>query len=83
MAAPASSLEANVGVDGKPTNARHRLNMFEEELLLSDKEKMRQRLLTDKEAMKSVIKTLTPMDLFILFDEDDSGLIDFQEFRKM
>jgi Ca2+-binding EF-hand superfamily protein len=26
---------------------------------------------------------MTPMDLFVLFDEDDSGLISFQEYRKM
>lgn len=29
------------------------------------------------------IKLMTPMDLFVLFDEDDSGLISFQEYRKM
>ena len=26
---------------------------------------------------------MTPIDLFILFDEDDSGLISFEEYRKM
>jgi Ca2+-binding EF-hand superfamily protein len=26
---------------------------------------------------------MTPIDIFILFDEDDSGLISFDEFRKM
>ncbi len=26
---------------------------------------------------------MTPIDIFILFDEDDSGLISFEEFRKM
>ena len=76
-------VEANIGLDGKPSNVRMRRNVFEEEAYISEKEIMRQKLLSDQEGMKSFIKTMTPQDIFILFDEDDSGLISFMEFRKM
>jgi Ca2+-binding EF-hand superfamily protein len=33
--------------------------------------------------MVELIKAMTPVDVFQLFDEDDSGLISFEEFRKM
>lgn len=97
-------MEANTGVDGSATNVRMRTNMFEEEQMLTDKEKMRKKLTTDKDAMKDAIKAMTPgknykslkglvcfilalyfiaEDVFILFDQDDSGLICFDEFRQM
>lgn len=76
-------MQTNVGTDGNPTNVRQRMNMFEEEEVLSEKEKMRQQLANDKEGMKIAIKNMTPEEIFILFDEDESGLIDFEEFRKM
>lgn len=71
-----------IGIDGKPTNNRHR-NMFEEEVILTEKQKLRNQLVDNKDKMKQIIKQMTPTDIFVLFDEDDSGLIDFQEFRKM
>ena len=42
-------METKVGYDGVATNARLRQNMFEEEQVLSEKEKMRLRLVTDKD----------------------------------
>eukprot|EP01036_Dinobryon_divergens_P023212 gene23212-31534_t len=74
--------EKVIGVDGKPTNARHR-NLFAEEVVVTEKERMRKELLTNKNEMMEVIKTMTPTDIFMLFDEDDSGLISFEEFRKL
>ena len=58
-------------------------NKFADEVVLSEKEIMRNKLLTNREEMKEQIKEMTALDIFILFDEDDSGLIDFEEFRKM
>jgi Ca2+-binding EF-hand superfamily protein len=73
-----------VGLDGQPTNKRFLPNMFEEEIILTDKQRMRKQLLDDNtDKMKEKIKNMTPIELFVLFDEDDSGLISFQEFRKM
>lgn len=74
--------DVQLGVDGKPTNQRHR-NMFEEEIVLTDKQKMRNAMLEDRDKVKDALKKMTPIDIFILFDEDDSGLISFEEFRKM
>jgi hypothetical protein len=69
-------------IDGQPKNNRFR-NMFEEELVLTEKQKLRRELVDNKDKMKEKIKTMTPIDIFILFDEDDSGLISFEEFRKI
>jgi hypothetical protein len=79
----ASKVQTNIGLDGKPTNIRMRQNVFEEENYISEKEKLRERMLSDADGMKAYIKTMTPTDIFILFDEDDSGLISYLEFRKM
>lgn len=74
--------DVQIGPDGKPTNNRFR-NMFAEEVIVTEKQKMRNELITNKAKMKDTLKTMTPTDIFILFDEDDSGLISFEEFRKM
>lgn len=74
--------EVAVGIDGKPTNQRFR-NMFEAEVVLTEKQKMRQKMLEDAEQVKDAIKHMSASDIFALFDEDDSGLISFEEFRKM
>lgn len=58
-------------------------NMFEDEVILTDKQKMRIELTENKGKMKKLLKTMTPTDIFQLFDEDDSGLISYEEFRKM
>ena len=71
-----------VGVDGKPTNKRFQ-NMFADEVILTEKQKMRNSLLEDRDKMKETLKTMTAVDIFLLFDEDDSGLISFAEFRKL
>lgn len=71
-----------VDIEGKPTNKRFH-NMFEEEAIVTDKMKMRKELISNQEKMKDIIKTMTPIDIFVLFDEDDSGLISYEEFRKM
>ena len=73
---------AVVDVEGKPLNKRFQ-NMFEEEIIVTDKQKMRRDLVNNQDKMKEIIKTMTPIDIFVLFDEDDSGLISFAEFRKM
>lgn len=70
-------------VDGKPKNSRFRTNMFEEEVVLTEKQKLRKEMLEHKARVKEEIKRMTHFDLFALFDEDDSGLISFEEFRKM
>lgn len=71
-----------LGVDGKPKNKAF-TNMFQEEIILTEKQKLRIDLVQNKSKMKKIIKSMTPSDLFTLFDEDDSGLISFEEFRKM
>jgi Ca2+-binding EF-hand superfamily protein len=71
-----------VAVDGKPTNRRFQ-NMFEEEIILTEKQKLRKEMLENKDKMKEKLKTMTAIDIFLLFDEDDSGLISFEEFRKL
>jgi Ca2+-binding EF-hand superfamily protein len=76
------STKAVVDIEGKPTNKRFH-NMFEEEAIVTDKMKMRKELISNQEKMKDIIKTMTPIDIFVLFDEDDSGLISYEEFRKM
>lgn len=58
-------------------------NRFKEEVILTEKQKMRIDLVENAEKMKKILKKMTPIDIFILFDEDDSGLISFAEFRKM
>ena len=50
---------------------------------MTEKDKLRRDLKNNAADIKEKIKLMTPVDLFILFDEDDSGLIDFQEYRKM
>lgn len=72
-----------LGVDGKPINKRFQQNMFELEDVVTEKQKMRNDLIDNREKMKEVIKNMTPIELFILFDEDDSGLISFPEFKNM
>lgn len=57
--------------------------MFESEVVLTEKQKMRKVMIEDKDKVKEAIKHMTPSDIFALFDEDDSGLISFEEFRKM
>lgn len=37
----------------------------------------------DEPKVKAILKTMTPEDVFILFDTDGSGLINFDEFRYM
>ena len=71
-----------LGVDGKPVNKAF-TNMFEDEVVLTEKQKMRMELTENKGKMKKLLKTMTPTDIFLLFDEDDSGLISYEEFRKM
>lgn len=57
--------------------------MFEEEIILTEKQKLRNQMIENKDKMKEMLKTMTPIDIFILFDEDDSGLISFEEFKKL
>ena len=73
----------NQAMTGQASNIRHRGNMFAEETQLTEKDKLRRDLKNNAADIKEKIKLMTPVDLFILFDEDDSGLIDFQEYRKM
>ena len=82
MSAKPAGDEVVVGIDGKPTNKRFQ-NMFQEEVILTEKQKMRNALLENKDKMKEVLKTMSAIEIFVLFDEDDSGLISFEEFRKL
>lgn len=76
------STKVSVDVDGKPKNSRY-INMFEDEVVLTEKQKLRRALIEDRDLMKEKVRHMTPTDIFTLFDEDDSGLISFQEFRKI
>ena len=76
------STKVAVEVDGKPKNNRH-INMFEDEVVLTEKQKLRRALTEDKDSMKEKVRHMTPTDIFTLFDEDDSGLVSFEEFRKI
>ena len=78
-----SSEKANVGADGQITNHRDRGNMFEDAVVLTEKQKMRKKMEEDKVAMKEMLKQMSPIDIFVLFDDDESGYIDFDEFRRM
>ena len=78
----ASKNDIESDMDGKQKN-KAATNMFKEEVILTEKQKLRIDLVENKAKMKKIIKTMTPSDLFTLFDEDDSGLISFEEFRKM
>ncbi len=82
MSAKPAGDEVVVGIDGKPTNKRFQ-NMFQEEIIYTEKQKMRMELLANKDKMKEVLKTMSATEIFVLFDEDDSGLISFEEFRKL
>ena len=77
------SEQPNVGMDGQTTNVRDRGNMFEDEVVLTEKQILRKKMDEDRVAMKEMLKQMTPIDIFVLFDDDDSGLIDFEEFRRM
>eukprot|EP01031_Cornospumella_fuschlensis_P039000 gene39000-47442_t len=79
----AASEKVVLDVDGKPKNQRFRNNVFQEEVVLTEKQKLRKELTEHKNRVKEKIKHMTPYDIFALFDEDDSGLISFEEFRKM
>lgn len=50
---------------------------------MDEKQRMRKQLEQNKDAMREQLKNMTAHELFALFDEDDSGLISFEEFRKM
>ena len=78
-----SSEKANVGADGQITNQRDRGNMFEDAVVLTEKQKMRKKMEEDKVAMKEMLKQMSPIDIFVLFDDDESGFIDFDEFRRL
>ena len=58
-----------VAADGKATSTIQ----FEEEVIVTDKQRMRKQLITNKDDMIEEIKMMTPIDIFVLFDEDDSG----------
>ena len=53
------------------------------EEVLTEKQAMRNMMLTNREAVKEELKAMSPFEIFALFDEDDSGLIDFEEFKRM
>ena len=53
------------------------------EVVLSEKQKLLQEIDLYPEKMKETLQAMTVYDIFNLFDDDDSGLISFEEFRKM
>ena len=42
---------------------------------------MKRQFKENPDSLKEVIKLMTPMELFDLADEDDSGYVSFEEFR--
>ena len=73
------NMTARSGAGGEESNGPA---LFTDEVL-SDKQKMRIKLETDREGMKEVLKAMSPGELFALFDDDDSGLVDFEEFKRL
>jgi alpha-tubulin suppressor-like RCC1 family protein/Ca2+-binding EF-hand superfamily protein len=71
--------KATAASAGKPGA---KVDLFAEEVM-TEKQKMRNLMLTNREAVKEEVKAMTPFEIFALFDDDDSGLIDFEEFKKM
>jgi hypothetical protein len=51
--------------------------------MLTEKQKLRNEMLENKGKVKEKLKYMSPEDMFALFDEDDSGRISFDEFRKL
>jgi len=45
--------------------------MFEPEVELTEKQKLRKLIQENAASVKETLKMLTPIDLFILFDEDE------------
>jgi hypothetical protein len=82
-AVPAAGNSVVVDVDGKPKNSQFRGNLFQEEVVLTEKQKLRNEILENKARAKDKMKYMTAHDMFALFDEDDSGRISFEEFRKL
>jgi len=50
---------------------------------LTDKQRKRKTMEQNKEQFMEDLKLMTPFEIFSLFDDDDSGLISFEEFRKL
>lgn len=57
--------------------------LFQEDSELSEKQKLRRAMKENKDSIKDTLKIMSPSEIFALFDEDDSGVISFEEFRKM
>lgn len=53
------------------------------EMILSPKQQLIADIEADPEKMRDVLRSMTSFDIFNLFDEDGSGLISFEEFRRM
>lgn len=51
--------------------------------LMTPKERMRYEIDLDREKAKDTLRAMAPWEIFNLFDDDDSGLINFDEFRAM
>ena len=49
---------------------------------MTEKQRRRRRLETNPEASKDEIKSMSPFEIFALFDDDDSGLIDGYELQQ-
>jgi Ca2+-binding EF-hand superfamily protein len=69
----------------EPTNEElkdilNNIEPFDEEA-----ERLKQKILlrNDKERLKEAVKSMTPNDIFNLFDDDESGLLGFQEYREL
>ena len=65
------------------TSQTRQTNLFRQEIILTEKEKFRKELVEDAAGMKEKLKSMSMLDIFLLFDEDDSGLISYEEFRRM
>ena len=51
--------------------------------ILTEKQILRREMVTNFESVKEKVKMMSPNEIFALFDDDDSGVISFEEFRKM
>lgn len=57
--------------------------MLKGDMILTPKQQLRMELEMNREKMKDVLRSMSPFEIFALFDDDDSGLISYNEFRRM
>jgi alpha-tubulin suppressor-like RCC1 family protein/Ca2+-binding EF-hand superfamily protein len=73
----------NLQTDDDVRDKLNTLTSFEKANQEADKIKAKIALRSDKNRLKEAIKEMTPDEVFLLFDDDESGLLGFSEFRAL